>query len=117
MESLISTKIRDCYNFFQEELVASIGRKLEILRAEHEAIKDEMRLNHDLGAEVTSRVEAMARLAESEKYKLHVEEIDKITSLLLGLSGRLARAENALTTVDDNDLEEKVSCTALENIV
>uniref|UniRef100_A0A0P4VYM7 ASD2 domain-containing protein n=1 Tax=Scylla olivacea TaxID=85551 RepID=A0A0P4VYM7_SCYOL len=91
----------------KEELVASIGRKLEILRAEHEAIKDEMRLNHDLGAEVTSRVEAMARLAESEKYKLHVEEIDKITSLLLGLSGRLARAENALMMVEDIDLEEK----------
>ncbi|XP_045117875.1 serine-rich adhesin for platelets-like isoform X4 [Portunus trituberculatus] len=91
----------------KEELVASIGRKLEILKAEHEAIKDEMRLNHDLGAEVTTRVEAMARLAESEKYKLHVEEIDKITSLLLGLSGRLARAENALMMVDDNDLEEK----------
>lgn len=91
----------------KEELVTSIGRKLEILRAEYEAIKDEMKLNHDLGAEVTSRVEAMARLAESEKYKLHVEEIDKITSLLLGLSGRLARAENALMIVDDSDPEER----------
>lgn len=88
--------------------MTSIGRKLEILRAEYEAIKDEMKLNHDLGAEVTSRVEAMARLAESEKYKLHVEEIDKITSLLLGLSGRLARAENALMIVDDSDPEERV---------
>lgn len=88
--------------------MTSIGRKLEILRAEYEAIKDEMKLNHDLGAEVTSRVEAMARLAESEKYKLHVEEIDKITSLLLGLSGRLARAENALMIVDDSEPEERV---------
>ncbi|XP_071548417.1 uncharacterized protein [Panulirus ornatus] len=92
----------------KEELVASIGRKLEILRAEQEAIKEEMRLNHELGVEVTSRVEAKARLAEAEKYKLHVEEIDKITSLLLGLSGRLARAENALLMmVDDADPEEK----------
>lgn len=88
--------------------MSSIGRKLEILRAEYEAIKEEMKLNHDLGAEVTSRVEAMARLAESEKYKLHVEEIDKITSLLLGLSGRLARAENALMVVEDSDPEERV---------
>ncbi|KAK3866783.1 hypothetical protein Pcinc_027696 [Petrolisthes cinctipes] len=92
----------------KEELVASIGRKLEILRAEREAIKEEMRLNQELGLEVTSKVEARARLAESEKYKLHVEEIDKITSLLLGLSGRLARAENALLMmVDDADPEEK----------
>lgn len=92
----------------KEELVASIGRKLEILRAEREAIKEEMRLNQELGTEVTSKVEARARLAEAEKYKLHVEEIDKITSLLLGLSGRLARAENALIMlVDDADPEEK----------
>lgn len=92
----------------KEELVASIGRKLEILRAEREAIKEEMRLNQELGAEVTQEVEARASLAEAEKYKLHVEEIDKITSLLLGLSGRLARAENALLMlVKEADPEEK----------
>lgn len=89
--------------------MASIGRKLEILRAEQEAIKEEMRLNQELGAEVTQEVEARASLAEAEKYKLHVEEIDKITSLLLGLSGRLARAENALLMlVKEADPEEKV---------
>ncbi|XP_064118240.1 PHD finger protein rhinoceros-like isoform X4 [Macrobrachium nipponense] len=91
----------------KEELVASIGRKLEILRAEREAIKEEMRLNQELGSEVTSLVEERARLAESEKYKLHVEEIDKITSLLLGLSGRLARAENALMLSKEADPEER----------
>lgn len=91
----------------KEELVTSIGKKLEILRAEREAIKEEMRLNQELGTEVTSLVEARARLVEAEKYKLHVEEIDKITSLLLGLSGRLARAENALMLLKDADPEEK----------
>lgn len=87
--------------------MTSIGKKLEILRAEREAIKEEMRLNQELGTEVTSLVEARARLVEAEKYKLHVEEIDKITSLLLGLSGRLARAENALMLLKDADPEEK----------
>ena len=38
-----------------------------------------------------------------DKYKLHVEEIDRITSLLLGLSGRLARADNALLLLSDQD--------------
>lgn len=92
----------------KEELVASIGRKLEILKAEREAIKEEMRLNHELGAGITQEVEVRASVAEAEKYKLHVEEIDKITSLLLGLSGRLARAENALLMLlKDADPEEK----------
>ena len=31
---------------------------------------------------------------ECVKFNLHVAEIDKITSLLLGLSARLARTEN-----------------------
>uniref|UniRef100_A0A6A7FQ77 Protein Shroom2 n=1 Tax=Hirondellea gigas TaxID=1518452 RepID=A0A6A7FQ77_9CRUS len=87
----------------KEELMSSIGRKLEILRAEQEAIKDEVRLNNELGAEVTERVEQLAKTQETEKYKLHVEEIEKITSLLLGLSGRLARAENALLLLTQQD--------------
>lgn len=92
----------------KEELVKSIGRKLEILRAEQEAIKEEQRLNQELGSEVTSLVEKRASHSQSDKYKLHVEEIHKITSLLLGLSGRLARAENALRTLgSDTDPEEK----------
>ncbi|XP_047741420.1 uncharacterized protein LOC108666958 isoform X2 [Hyalella azteca] len=87
----------------KEELMQSIGRKLEILRAEEEAIKEEMRLNNELGLEVSQRVEIQAKPQEVEKFKLHVNEIDKITSLLLGLSGRLARAENALLLLSPQD--------------
>lgn len=43
---------------------------------------------------------------EIDKYLRHVEEIDKITSLLLGLSGRLARADNALLLLSDQDGQE-----------
>ncbi len=42
---------------------------------------------------------------ECEKYKLHVEEMDKITSLIFGLSGRLAKAENALLLCVANDVD------------
>ena len=41
-----------------------------------------------------------AKQSECLKYRLHVEEIDKITSLLLGLSGRLARTENSLASFE-----------------
>ena len=59
-------------------------------------MKEETALNEELGAQVARVVEAAAKPNEWLKYKLHVEEIDKITSLLLGLSGRLARTENEL---------------------
>lgn len=81
---------------FQEELMMRLDRKLVVLRAEQEAVREEGEVNEALGARVSARVSAVARPPEASKYRLHVEEVGKITSLLLGLSGRLARAENAL---------------------
>jgi len=81
---------------FQEELMMRLDRKLVVLRAEQEAVKEEGEMNETLGARVAARVSAVARPPEASKYRNHVEEVGKITSLLLGLSGRLARAENAL---------------------
>ena len=79
------------------------------MRAEQLSLKEEMTLNEELGQHVTSLVTSRAKENETLKFKLHVEEIDKITSLLLGLSGRLARTENALTTLNETNSEEKVS--------
>lgn len=87
----------------KEALMLSISRKMDILRAESEAIKEEVTLNSDLGAGVTEKVEQLAKPQEMDKYRRHVEEIDKITSLMLGLSGRLARAENALLLHRERD--------------
>jgi protein Shroom len=80
----------------KEELVARISRKLEILRIEQSEIREEIQSNELLGHTVVERVKQTAKRNEFDKFKLHVEAIEKITSLLLGLSGRLARAENAL---------------------
>ena len=84
------------YFFFQEVLSSLISKKVEVLRAEQVALKGETKLNEELGRQVTVKVMQSAAPNECEKYKLLVEETDKITSLLLGLSGRLARTENAL---------------------
>lgn len=73
-----------------------LDKKVVVLRAEQEAVKEEGDINEALGARVAMRISAAARPAEASKYRLHVEEVGKITSLLLSLSGRLARAENAL---------------------
>lgn len=82
-----------------------MDKKLEILRAEQLALADEAGLNEELGAAVAVQVARVARPHEATKYRLHVEEVGKITSLLLGLSGRLARAENALFGLPGNHSE------------
>jgi protein Shroom len=93
----------------QEVLVSRISRKLEILRIEQSEIREEIDSNEQLGQIVIERVKETAKRNEFDKFKLHVEEIEKITSLLLGLSGRLARTENALMGLAENpNPQEKV---------
>ena len=79
---------------------------MEVLRAELTSLKTETKSNEEIGRQITVKVMQVAQPNECEKYKLHVEEIDKITSLLLGLSARLARAENAFALCTDQS--EKV---------
>ena len=83
--------------------------KLSALRSRQSEAKDRARSNEELGARVCARVMRTARPNECDKYKLHVEEVDKITSLLIGLAGRLARAENAVAMADAKAQDEKVS--------
>lgn len=92
----------------KEELVNRLDKKLEVLRGELLVVSEEGRTNDELGENVERHVARMARPHEAAKFRLHVEEVGKITSLLLGLSGRLARAENALMGLPPEDVEKKI---------
>lgn len=85
-----------------------LDKKLEVLRGEQLAVDDESRMNDELGENVEIHINRVARPHEVSKFRLHVEEVGKITSLLLSLSGRLARAENALMGMSE-DHPERVS--------
>lgn len=93
------------------ELMNRLDRKLDVLRNEQTMVIEECRLNDELGENVESYVTRVASPQEAAKFHLHVQEIGKITSLLLSLSGRLARIENALLVTDDQvekkSLEDK----------
>merc|ERR1712203_939008 len=91
----------------KEELISKISTKLEVLRAELISLKTETKTNEEIGRQITVKVMQVAQPNECEKYKLHVEEIDKITSLLLGLAARLARAENAFALCTDQSEKEQ----------
>ncbi|KAF5270988.1 hypothetical protein FQR65_LT05338 [Abscondita terminalis] len=90
------------------ELVSRLDRKLEVLRGEQLVVFEECRLNDELGDNVDVHMNKLARPHEYSKFCLHVEEVGKITSLLLGLSGRLARAENALMSMDEDHPERRI---------
>ncbi|CAG9763064.1 unnamed protein product [Ceutorhynchus assimilis] len=92
----------------KEELVGRLDKKLEVLRGEALIVSDECKINDELGISVENYINRVASPQEVAKFRLHVEEVGKITSLLLGLSGRLARAENALMTMEEADPERVI---------
>lgn len=96
---------------FQADLVSRLDRKLKVLRDEQVALAEEAAVNEALGVSVADRVKTVAKPQEANKFRTHVQEVGHITSLLLSLSGRLARAENALLDLVA-DHPEKVKRTA-----
>lgn len=76
--------------------MSRLDRKLKVLRDEQVALAEEAAVNEALGVSVADRVKTVAKPQEANKFRTHVQEVGHITSLLLSLSGRLARAENAL---------------------
>lgn len=92
--------------------MSRLDRKLEVLRGEQLVVLDECKINDELGENVENHIHRVARPQETAKFRLHVEEVGKITSLLLSLSGRLARAENALMGMSDDHPEKVCIITA-----
>ena len=85
-----------------------------MLRVELQSLKSETKTNEEIGRQITVKVMQVAQPNECEKFKLHVEEIDKITSLLVGLAGRLAKAENSFSLCTDTTEKVKKSKSIFE---
>ena len=74
----------------------------------------EMRENECLGKQVQNLTKSMCSPREQDKYNTFVQEVDKIINLLLSLSARLARVENAIEMLEPaDDKQEMVSWRTL----
>lgn len=94
----------------QQELIDSLSKKLQVLREARESLQEDVLDNNALGDEVEARVQQVCKPNELDKFRMFVGDLDKVVSLLLSLSGRLARVENALNSPeDDTTPEERVS--------
>ena len=70
-------------------------------------LKEKEKKNIDVGSFLLKRLQTEASDQEMDKYKLHVEEMDKVTSLILGLASRLARLD--LSHINKTEDTEMVS--------
>lgn len=90
------------------QLIESISRKLSVLREAQRGLLDDINANAALGEEVEVNLKAVCKSNELEKYHLFIGDLDKVVNLLLSLSGRLARVENALNSIDAESNQEKL---------
>lgn len=73
------------------------------------ALQVEVQENTACGEALQVLVHERCLPVELERYNLFIGDLERVVSLLLCLSARLARVQNALSTVDENtDAEEKV---------
>jgi len=95
----------------QLQLVESLSRKLAVLREAQRGLQEDISANGALGEEVAARLQALCTPGEFDKYRLFVGDLDKVVNLLLSLSGRLARVENALSALGPHAASEDKVCS------
>ncbi|XP_064356593.1 protein Shroom2 isoform X2 [Dromaius novaehollandiae] len=91
----------------KQELIDSISRKLQVLREARETLLEDIQANNILGEEVEAIVKEVCKPNEFDKFKMFIGDLDKVVNLLLSLSGRLARVENALNNLDESTSPEE----------
>ncbi|XP_037811167.1 protein Shroom isoform X3 [Lucilia sericata] len=94
-----------------DDLIKHLNNKVRILTKEQTCIDEESAINDELGNCLLNKLSDKVRPIEASKCRTYISDIGHITGLLLSLSERLARAENNLTTIDENNSEKK----SLEN--
>ncbi|XP_061818526.1 protein Shroom1 isoform X2 [Nerophis lumbriciformis] len=91
-------------------LVSYIEERLRSLEDTRGALQAEIQQNVSHGEALEVLVRERCLPLELERYNLFIGDLERVVNLLLCLSARLARVQNALTTVDqDTDVEEKQS--------
>lgn len=91
-------------------LVSHIEERLRSLSDAHAALQTEVEENRVCGEALQSLVRERCLPVELERYNLFMGDLERVVSLLLCLSARLARVQNALSTVDQHtDADEKQS--------
>ena len=92
----------------QAELVLSIKNKLSDLHSMKGWLDIEMKENEALGTQVKELAKELCSEKEYDKFISFAQEVDKIINLLLSLSGRMARVENAIVMLSPDAYNTEV---------
>ncbi|XP_078403165.1 uncharacterized protein LOC144683721 isoform X2 [Cetorhinus maximus] len=91
----------------KKQLISSLSRKLSVLHEAQKSLLEDISANCALGEEAERMVKNVCKPNEFDKYRMFIGDLDKVVNLLLSLSGRLARVENALNNLGPDTTEEE----------
>ncbi|XP_030429444.1 protein Shroom1 isoform X2 [Gopherus evgoodei] len=102
----------------KKELISSIQSKLQTLWGERKLVLSEIKEYALCGKELEAMVQDVCKPNEYERYLMFIGDLEKVVSLLLCLSSRLARVQNAMRKINENtDAEEKQSLNERHNLL
>ncbi|KAM9373266.1 protein Shroom1 [Phaethornis superciliosus] len=105
-----STKDLDDITSKKLELISRLRWKLQRLWEEREVVLGEAQECARRGEELEALVQDICKPNECQRYLMFIGDLEKVLSLLLCLSSRLARVQDAMRRMDGNaDAEEKHS--------
>ncbi|XP_051533131.1 protein Shroom3 isoform X2 [Myxocyprinus asiaticus] len=88
------------------ELLQALNTSIRLLRGERDELADHQKRFSTLGGSMEALVQEHCKPNERDKYCMFVGDLEKIVNLLLSLSARLARVENALTALEGEESQE-----------
>ncbi|XP_075756448.1 protein Shroom1 [Pelodiscus sinensis] len=102
----------------KKELISSIQAKLQSLWKRRELVLSESKEYVLHGKELEAMIQDVCKPNEYERYLMFIGDLEKVVSLLLCLSSRLARVQNAMRKINENtDAEEKQSLNERHNLL
>ena len=82
--------------------------KVRILREDELEVEADMRAVREEGERLVGLVEEQASFVEGDKVRVHLQELERLITLLRALNARLGRTEKLLLRTQDAD--QKVCC-------
>ena len=77
------------------------------MRTKESWLKTEIQETFRALKRLEDKMRIVARTYEVDKLKLHIQEIEKIISLIVSLTYRLIPVDNSLANIDWNGVEER----------
>ena len=90
------------------ELIVRMQRKVNLLKEDQAEIKTDLDTNSSVVSDLIEKVKSDGNIIDADKLRLHVDELESVTSLMTVLRVRLKTTENKLEVTKDQ--RDKVYC-------